>query len=587
MKRIKKLSSVLLTLVLLFGLLPWTVLPTRAEDTEQPFVPGVEVSENEYGYPTMEQVLKASPGLKRGDLPATYDARQWQSPVRDQARNGLCWTFSAYGSLEANLNKNGQGQQDFSELHMAYATSTYQYNGQTVNADQGFDRLPGDGGNREKATAYLMRNTSMSGAVYESVDPYVPDKLGEDVPYRSPEETASKHKVYQLRDALFFTGQRGNHADESPIIKQAVMDYGGVQANMHWPEDTEDKSLYYNSSTAAFFYNGPYNGSNGSDYNHAVMVVGWDDNYSKDNFVAGNKPQSNGTWLMRNSWGTTGTNSGDKGYFWVSYEDACFPSYVTAYSGADVWDSDNQTLYESDYKSSGNRVGFSEDYGFEYVDFIKSFPIQGAGQRITSVRFFLPRGGEVTAEADVIPSFVVDENFTFSFSAKGSRTSLVYPGWYTIDLDTPVSLPASGTFAVVVRLTGATYIGYDKYTAAGTNGTRNYYHVSGHSNIGKFENYNLSIKAVATISDIPSVFGSISGSTLTATVTAPKNSLLIASRYDANGRLASLKIISIDTAFKYKVFSADTNVQEDCTYKLILVNKTTYVPLCPLWTGNS
>lgn len=580
MKRIKKLSSVLLTLVLLFGLLPWTVLPARAEDAEQTFVPGVEVSDNEYVYPTMEQVLKASPGLKRGDLPTTYDARQWQSPVRDQARNGLCWTFSAYGSLEANLNKNGQGQQDFSELHMAYATSTYQYNGQTVNADQGFDREPARGGNREMATAYLMRNTSMSGAVYESVDPYVNDIAS--AGYRDPAITASKQKVYQLRDALFFTGARGNHADESPIIKQAVMDYGGVQANMHWPEDTEDKSLYYNSSTAAFFYNGPYSGAEGSDYNHAVMVVGWDDNYSKDNFVAGNKPQSDGAWLMRNSWGTTGTNSGDKGYFWVSYEDACFPSYVTAYSGADVWDAGSHTLYESDYKSDGSSIiGFDPEKNPDItcVDFVKSFPIRGAGQRITSVRFFLPRGGEVTAEADVIPSFSPDGSY--SFTARGTR-SLTFPGWYTIDFETPVELPSSGTFAMVVRLTGANYLGRDKYTASDTNGAACYYRINKSTACYPFASSNLSIKAVA---ETPHVIVSYTGSSLSATVTAPANSLLFTLRYETSGRLAWFRVIPINTACADKRYSVETDVQHGFVYKILLIDKSTYAPLCQAWQG--
>ena len=38
------------------------------------------------------------------------------------------------------------------------------------------------------------------------------------------------------------------------------------------------------------------------------MVVGWDDNYSKDNFRDGVKPEKDGAWLIRNSWGD-GTGS--------------------------------------------------------------------------------------------------------------------------------------------------------------------------------------------------------------------------------------------------------------------------------------
>ena len=48
--------------------------------------------------------------------------------------------------------------------------------------------------------------------------------------------------------------------------------------------------------------------------NHAVVIVGWDDNYDKSNFLQ--KPKNNGAFLVRNSWGTN-----DHGYYWVSYED--------------------------------------------------------------------------------------------------------------------------------------------------------------------------------------------------------------------------------------------------------------------------
>ena len=36
---------------------------------------------------------------------------------------------------------------------------------------------------------------------------------------------------------------------------------------------------------------------------HAVMIVGWNDNFSKDNFE-GLKPSNDGAWLIRNSWGS-------------------------------------------------------------------------------------------------------------------------------------------------------------------------------------------------------------------------------------------------------------------------------------------
>ncbi len=72
--------------------------------------------------------------------------------------------------------------------------------------------------------------------------------------------------------------------------------------------------------------------------NHYITIVGYDDNYSAGNFSSNDerasKPQGNGAFLVKNSWGAAGNdfpNEGDwgirdkdgngTGYFWLSYYD--------------------------------------------------------------------------------------------------------------------------------------------------------------------------------------------------------------------------------------------------------------------------
>lgn len=50
---------------------------------------------------------------------------------------------------------------------------------------------------------------------------------------------------------------------------------------------------------------------------HLITIIGWDDNYSKENFNAAHRPTKNGAWLVLNSYGT-GFNGG---YYYISYED--------------------------------------------------------------------------------------------------------------------------------------------------------------------------------------------------------------------------------------------------------------------------
>lgn len=77
------------------------------------------------------------------------------------------------------------------------------------------------------------------------------------------------------------------------MIKRAIKEYGAVSVGIHFNEKD-----YYNEVTYGYMTNG-----SPSYTNHAVTIVGWDDSYSKDNFKESCKPNDNGAWIVRNSWG--------------------------------------------------------------------------------------------------------------------------------------------------------------------------------------------------------------------------------------------------------------------------------------------
>ena len=63
-------------------------------------------------------------------------------------------------------------------------------------------------------------------------------------------------------------------------------------------QDLSETGVYLNNATWSH-----YTWENKAA-NHAVTIIGWDDNYPKENFLAEHQPPENGAWLVRNSWGS-------------------------------------------------------------------------------------------------------------------------------------------------------------------------------------------------------------------------------------------------------------------------------------------
>ena len=111
--------------------------------------------------------------------------------------------------------------------------------------------------------------------------------------------------------ARWFKSQGTCPGDTDTAVKRlrsdqkAVYLEGGVQSSLYTSmRDYESESVYYNRDTNSYCYIGT------EKPNHDSVIVGWDDDYPKENFNM--ELEGDGAFICTNSWGE---NFGDQGYF--------------------------------------------------------------------------------------------------------------------------------------------------------------------------------------------------------------------------------------------------------------------------------
>lgn len=334
------------------------------------------------------------------DLPLKYSLidEGFITSVKNQENGGNCWAFSALASLESCILKAGGGVNDFSESNMKNLAAYYSAYGRNIHTNTG--------GFNDMAIAYL---TSWLGPVNEYDDNY------DDYNHLSPVLKSLYHvqNIYILPPRTSF--------EDNILVKLAIYNYGGVAVTFNY------NLQYFNNNTNSY-YNPQL-----SNVNHAVTIVGWDDNYSRNNFKQ--TPAGDGAFIVKNSWGE---NWGENGYFYISY-----------------------------YDSSLLRLGFkNEAYTFilnDTTNYNKNYQYDIGGvsnyQIVPSYNVFYANEFNSTGEdnlAAISTYFNKNTNYTIFIyvnnDLKLEQSGFSQVGYYTFKLNQLIPLKKGDVFKVVIKV---------------------------------------------------------------------------------------------------------------------------------------
>ena len=368
---------------------------------------------NDTDYPTViiekgAEIEHAKNIINVTTLPSRFDSRDWGwvSPVENQGWMGACWTFGTCGALESTLLKLTGKEYLFSENNMQNSMLQYAKYG-VIGLTEGGEDIIG--------LEYLL---GWFGAVLREYDSY--DELGKISPLLTTDENI------HIQDVIFIDSRE--NATDNDAIKKAIMECGSLVFLYH----AENDAPYYNEETHSQYQN--YE----TKRNHGVSIVGWDDNFSKSNFLI--TPPGDGAFIVKNS---AGTDWGENGFFYLSYYDTSILSGDKSI-GFLMKNSDNYTkIYQRDLS------GFMVEKN-NYTSYKTAYTSIG-NDLISGVGTYFRENENYTLEIYINEELKYRENGTAPFY-----------GYHTLRLKNAIQVRENDNFTVLMKKEFVPIFGYSR-----------------------------------------------------------------------------------------------------------------------------
>lgn len=390
-------------------------------------------------------------------LPDKFDPRNNANYViadRQQGNTSLCWMYAPVNATEILTAKNFGSKFELSKAYGAVCLSNVMIPNNYIGGGY-YNRDVDSNGYFSLSLQYLTNwNTplfSNSTTMWNSIvaeNDYPLSKVTNFQGQFIDNDFINASPLLNVTNAVYLNNYVNCTGDTRSAyqndIKHAIYEYGAVSVPVRL------SNSYYGYYGSTYEYNYFYS-ENGSDpfynsfSNHAITIVGWDDNYPRTCFnISSNYPTHNGAWLVK--------NSAYRNSFWLSYDEASIGynnNALMSITGVQK-SSDKERMLSYDYlpvkKSStcfNNDVylcnvydvsGFSDDYeGINKVMFYYST------EKSTDYKIkIVPVGNNGN-----IPSNIDSYSILASGSVQGE-------GYTTVALNSTYPTSSSNKIAVIV-----------------------------------------------------------------------------------------------------------------------------------------
>jgi C1A family cysteine protease len=373
------------------------------------------------------------------ELPRQYDLRKVGgiTPIKAQ-KGGTCWTHGTMAAIESNLlvsgtwkKLGGKSLPLLSEYHLDWWNGFNQYKNDDL---EDVKKNPSgltvhQGGDYRVSAAYIARG---DGVVHAPLK----DDGSVDLAWyeKTPDRIHPEHKKFYVRDIEWFT--IGDDLENIDALKQRIMKEGAI--GTAYTAGGGPKGFI----SKDFVHYQPK--SSPRKPNHAVAIVGWDDN--KVGADVDKKAPKPGAWLIKNSWGTKdakGNPRGEDGFYWISFYDkvCCRDPEMGAVSFRNVEPLRYHQVYYHDYH--GWRATIKD-----IAKACNVFTATGK-QDITSLSFYTAADG-VEYTASVWTKFDKGQ-LTGLRATKTGRIERT--GFHTVDLEKSLRTENGEQFIVCLEVT--------------------------------------------------------------------------------------------------------------------------------------